>query len=187
MIRGASSRRIPCPKKAGDEPTPPKFPQPRTILVTETPLRPSSRVSTRAILGGTRSVRAERGSCEGRRDLDRVTLRNGRRDRVEDLDDVGSMGPGRPLWSSGADGTAQVVQCAPPVGPPERVLDGDGPVRLAEGSQLDRRVELLPVGEEDRARVAVELDAVPVRDARNVEVRGQTYDRSALELEDCDP
>jgi hypothetical protein len=99
---------------------------------------------------------------------------------------VRGMRAGRPLRSSGADGAAQVVERTPPVGPPERVLDGDRPVRLAERSQLDRRVELLPVGEEDRARVAVELDAVPVRDARNVEVRGQTYDRSAFELEDCD-
>jgi hypothetical protein len=87
---------------------------------------------------------------------------------------------GRPLRSSGADGAAQVVERAPPVGSPERVLDRDRPIRLAERSQLDRRVELLPVGEEDRAGVAVQLDAVAVRDARNVEVRGQTDDRPAF-------
>ena len=46
MIRGASSRGMPWPKSAGAEPTPPKFPQPRMIRVTEIPLRPSSRVST---------------------------------------------------------------------------------------------------------------------------------------------
>ncbi len=45
MIRGASSREMPCPKNAGAEPTPPKFPQPRTMRVTEIPLRPSSRRS----------------------------------------------------------------------------------------------------------------------------------------------
>ena len=45
MIRGASSREMPCPKSAGAEPTPPKFPQPRTMRVTEIPLRPSSRRS----------------------------------------------------------------------------------------------------------------------------------------------
>src|SRR3990170_681812 len=50
MIRKASSFGIPWPKKAGADPTPPKFPQPRITCETETPLRPSSRCSTRAIL-----------------------------------------------------------------------------------------------------------------------------------------
>src|SRR5262249_6728954 len=51
MIRNASSCAMPWPKNAGEEPTPPKFPQPRTIRVTETPLRPSSLVSTYAASG----------------------------------------------------------------------------------------------------------------------------------------
>ena len=51
MIRNASSSEIPCPKNSGAEPTPPKFPQPRMTRETAIPLRPSSRVSTKAILG----------------------------------------------------------------------------------------------------------------------------------------
>src|SRR6187200_2881268 len=94
MIRGASSRGIPCPKKAGEEPTPPKFPQPRTIRVTDTPLRPSSRVSTRAILGRTGPVRAELRTRKGRRDSDRAAVGDRGRDRVEDLDDVRGVRPG---------------------------------------------------------------------------------------------
>ena len=50
MIRNATSFAIPWPKNAGEEPTPPKLPQPSTTRVTATPLRPSSRVSTRPIL-----------------------------------------------------------------------------------------------------------------------------------------
>ena len=57
--RNASSRLVPWPKNAGAEPMPPKLPQPSTIRVTATPLRPSARCSTRAIVGqpGRRSRR----------------------------------------------------------------------------------------------------------------------------------
>ena len=103
MIRGASSCGIPWPKKAGEEPTPPKLPQPRTIRVTDTPLRPSSRVSTRAILGRTRAVRAELGRRERRRDLDCAAFGDGRRGRVEDLDDVRGLGARRPVRPAGDD------------------------------------------------------------------------------------
>ena len=113
MIRGASSYGIPWPKNAGDEPTPPKLPQPSTIRVTETPLRPSSRVSTRAILGRTRPVRTEFGLRERGRDLDGPALGDGRRRRVEDLDDVGSMRPGRPVRSSADDRVTQLAECPP--------------------------------------------------------------------------
>ena len=37
MSANASSRVSPLPKNAGDEPTPPKFPQPRISRVTRTP------------------------------------------------------------------------------------------------------------------------------------------------------
>ena len=62
MIRGASSRGMPCPKSAGAEPTPPKFPQPRTIRVTEIPLRPSSR---RSIPRSYEASTARTRSCVG--------------------------------------------------------------------------------------------------------------------------
>src|SRR5829696_1572005 len=42
--RNASSFAVPCPKNAGDDPTPPKLPQPRMTRVTTTPLPPSSAV-----------------------------------------------------------------------------------------------------------------------------------------------
>ena len=43
--RNASSRGVPLPTWAGDEPMPPKFPQPRMIRDTAIPLRPSARCS----------------------------------------------------------------------------------------------------------------------------------------------
>ena len=48
---------MPCPKNAGAEPTPPKFPQPRITRETEIPLRPSSRCSTPRSYGATASSR----------------------------------------------------------------------------------------------------------------------------------
>src|SRR6188472_1949138 len=97
MIRIASSCGIPCPKKAGAEPTPPKLPQPRTILVTVTPLRPSSRVSTRLMLGRRSAVRTGRGPRERRRDVDGSAFGDRRRDCVEDLHDVGCVRTGRAM------------------------------------------------------------------------------------------
>ena len=43
--RNASSRGVPLPTCDGDEPMPPKFPQPRTIRDTAIPLRPRARCS----------------------------------------------------------------------------------------------------------------------------------------------
>ena len=40
MIANASSRLSPWPKNAGDDPMPPKLPQPRMILETRIPCRP---------------------------------------------------------------------------------------------------------------------------------------------------
>jgi hypothetical protein len=40
MIANASSRLSPPPKNSGAEPMPPKFPQPRTIRETRTPVPP---------------------------------------------------------------------------------------------------------------------------------------------------
>ena len=41
MSRNASSFDVPWPKNAGDEPIPPKLPQPRMMRETATPLPPS--------------------------------------------------------------------------------------------------------------------------------------------------
>ena len=41
MIAAASSSDSPCPKNAGDEPMPPKLPQPRMIRETRAPVVPS--------------------------------------------------------------------------------------------------------------------------------------------------
>ena len=90
------------------------------------------------------------------------------------------------MRSPGDDRVAQLAERPPPVGARERVLHRDVLVRLAEARELDRGVELLPVGEVDRAGVAVKLDAALLRLARDVEVRGETHDRAALELDDRD-
>ena len=187
MIRGASSRGIPWPKNAGEEPTPPKLPQPRTIRVTETPLRPSSRVSTRAILGRTRPVRAELGRRERRRDLDGPALGDGRRRRIEDLDDVRGVGAGRAVRSPGDDRVAQVAERPPPVGAPERVLhrDGVGTARRTARARPSRRTPASRRGGSSPC-----LRGARSRPAsccvRDVEVRGEAHDRSALELDDGD-
>ncbi len=41
MIAAASSSDSPCPKNAGDEPIPPKLPQPRMMRETRAPVVPS--------------------------------------------------------------------------------------------------------------------------------------------------
>src|SRR5947208_2467317 len=41
MIANADSSDSPCPKSSGADPIPPKLPQPSTIRVNRTPLRPS--------------------------------------------------------------------------------------------------------------------------------------------------
>ena len=43
MIANASSSLSPWPKKAGDEPIPPKFPQPSAMRETSMPVLPSVR------------------------------------------------------------------------------------------------------------------------------------------------
>ena len=59
--RNASAFDVPCPKNAGDEPMPPKLPQPRMIRVIAMPLPPRGRSSIRPILRQRRSRRG-RGS-----------------------------------------------------------------------------------------------------------------------------
>ena len=57
ISRNASSFDVPWPKNAGEEPIPPKLPQPRMIRVIATPLPPRGRSSIRPILRQRRSGR----------------------------------------------------------------------------------------------------------------------------------
>ena len=99
---------------------------------------------------------------------------------------MGSVRAGRPVRSPADDRVTQLAESPPPVGARKRVLHRDVLVRLAEPCDLDRGVELLPVGEVDGTSVAVKLDAALLRAAGDVEVRSETHDRAALELDDGD-
>ena len=60
MRRNASCLVVPWPKNAGEEPIPPKLPQPSTIRVMATPLPPRTRSSMRPILRDARRLLAQR-------------------------------------------------------------------------------------------------------------------------------
>ena len=68
----------------------------------------------------------------------------------------------------------------------ERFSTGTASYSLAESGQLDGGVELLPAREEDRARIAVQLDPLLFAVAADVEIRGESHDGAALELDDGD-